>query len=64
MQRSSRLAAAHRLWSTIRDDVPAEPAQEEKPYVGLHTPDSDAAATPEYEAASETESGFATLLSS
>jgi hypothetical protein len=31
----------------IRDDVPAEPPEEEeKPYVGLHTPDSDAVATP------------------
>jgi hypothetical protein len=47
MQRFSGLAAAHRLWLVIRDDVPAEPPEEEeKPYVGLHTPDSDAVATP------------------
>ncbi len=31
----------------MRDDVPADPVEEEeKPYVGLHTPDSDALATP------------------
>lgn len=55
LKRSSRLAAAHRLWLVIRDDVPADPTdEEEKPYVGLHTPDSDGAATPpEYETESD-----------